>query len=150
MWAILAASINFVLQSSLPKNVNYFTQENARGGRDYCPRPMFCLMGGGIRGGQVVVGSGGRGEAPTQDPFTRGDAAATVYKTRGIKRTKMCYLPSMSRSAPPSAAPEACCWPSSQSDVFSCRMASTETIHDCVQPASIDQAPQPASALLAQ
>ena len=38
----------------------------------------------------------------------------------------------------------------SQSEVFIRRMASTEVIHDCVQPVSVDHTPQPASELLAQ
>jgi hypothetical protein len=68
---------------------------NPRAGRDHYPRAMFCLMaGGGIRGGQVVGGSDDRGEAPTHDPFTPDDVAATFYKTLGIDITKEYHTPS--------------------------------------------------------
>ncbi len=51
---------------------------NAGGGPDHYPRAMFCLMAGGIRGGQVVGGSDERGEVPSHDPFTPDDVAAPV------------------------------------------------------------------------
>ena len=58
---------------------------NSRGGRDHWPRAFTVLLaGGGIRGGQVVGASDGRGETPADRPVTPADLARTIYTILGI------------------------------------------------------------------
>jgi hypothetical protein len=68
---------------------------NARAGRDHYPRAMFCLLGGGgIRGGQVVGASDGKGEGPKDKAITPDDIAATFYGLLGIDVRKEYLTPS--------------------------------------------------------
>jgi uncharacterized protein (DUF1501 family) len=54
-------------------------------GRDHWPEAYSALLaGGGLRTGQVVGATNGRGEYPTQRPLTPQDLLATVYRHLGI------------------------------------------------------------------
>jgi hypothetical protein len=62
---------------------------NPDGGRDHwCHCWSTVLGGGGIRGGQVVGASDGRGAYPAERMVTVGDLHATIYKALGIDWTK--------------------------------------------------------------
>jgi hypothetical protein len=68
---------------------------NPRAGRDHYPRAMFCLLaGGGIRGGQVLGASDGKGEGPKDKAITPDDIAATFYGLLGIDVRKEYLTPS--------------------------------------------------------
>ncbi|MCA9177324.1 MAG: DUF1501 domain-containing protein [Planctomycetales bacterium] len=56
--------------------------ENANGvGRDHWPQAYSVLMsGGGLRTGQVIGATNGKGEYPTQRPTTPDDVLATIYR----------------------------------------------------------------------
>jgi hypothetical protein len=59
---------------------------NASGtGRDHWPQAYTALLsGGGLRTGQVVGGTGARGDYPRERPLTPQDLLATVYRHLGI------------------------------------------------------------------
>jgi len=58
---------------------------NDKAGRDHWPRAMFALLaGGGIRGGQVVGASDDKGQAPSGEPITPDQVAASFYHSLGI------------------------------------------------------------------
>ena len=54
-------------------------------GRDHWPSAMSMLVtGGGMRTGQIIGATNGRGEYPIDRPLTPNDLWATVYKFLGI------------------------------------------------------------------
>jgi len=54
-------------------------------GRDHWPSAMSMLVtGGGMRTGQIIGATNGRGEYPVERPLTPNDLWATVYKFLGI------------------------------------------------------------------
>lgn len=58
---------------------------NDKAGRDHWPRAMFALLaGGGIRGGQVLGASDDKGQAPSGEPITPDQVAASFYHSLGI------------------------------------------------------------------
>lgn len=58
---------------------------NARAGRDHWPRVFSAvLVGGGIRGGQVIGASDRVGESPADNPVTPADLARTIYTLLGV------------------------------------------------------------------
>jgi hypothetical protein len=63
---------------------------NKNVGRDHYPRAMFQLLaGGGVKGGQVLGASDGKGEFPADGKgFSPDDVAASFYHTLGIDHTK--------------------------------------------------------------
>jgi len=67
---------------------------NSNSGRDHWP---YCwsvaLGGGGLRGGQVVGASDGKGAYVVDRIVTIGDLFATVYKALGIDWTKEYMTP---------------------------------------------------------
>ena len=65
---------------------------NTAGGRDHWPRAFSVLLaGGGVRGGQVVGQSDGRGEAPAERPVTPADLARTIYTLLGVDPDRELY-----------------------------------------------------------
>lgn len=58
---------------------------NANAGRDHWPRAMFALMaGGGMKAGQSIGASDGKGEGPAGEPITPDQVAASFYHSLGI------------------------------------------------------------------
>jgi len=54
-------------------------------GRDHWPSAMSMLVsGGGMRTGQIIGATNGRGEYPIERPLSPNDLWATVYKFLGI------------------------------------------------------------------
>lgn len=54
-------------------------------GRDHWPQAYSALVsGGGLRMGQVVGATNGKGEFPTHSPYTPQDLLATIYRHLGI------------------------------------------------------------------
>jgi hypothetical protein len=66
---------------------------NAAAGRDHWQSCYSAIMaGGGIRGGQVIGASDGRGEYPASRPLTPADLCTTMLETLGITRTDVLAL----------------------------------------------------------
>jgi hypothetical protein len=74
---------------------------NRQGGRDHWP-PCYSvvLAGGGIRGGQVVGESDGRGAYPRSFPVTPADLHATVFTALGYDPHRITYLSPEGRPFP--------------------------------------------------
>jgi hypothetical protein len=53
-------------------------------GRDHWGNSMFCLLGGGVRGGQIVGSTDSKGTAPASRPVTPSNIHATIYTVLGI------------------------------------------------------------------
>lgn len=67
---------------------------NTRAGRDHWPRAFsVVLAGGGVRGGQVIGASDGRGESVAERPVTPADLAATVYTLLGLDPSRELHTP---------------------------------------------------------
>ena len=57
-------------------------------GRDHWGDAMFCLMGGGgVKGGQVIGSTDGKGMRPTSRPVMPSNIHATIYRVLGIDPT---------------------------------------------------------------
>lgn len=70
-------------------------QRSAEGGRDHCPRAMFCLLaGGGMKGGQVIGESDEIAGGPKSEAITPDDVAASFYRSLGIDTSKEFHTPS--------------------------------------------------------
>jgi hypothetical protein len=64
------------------------SHDKGRPGRDHWPSAMSMLVcGGGMRTGQVIGSTNGRGEHPKDRPLTPNDLWATMYKHLGIDHT---------------------------------------------------------------
>ena len=62
---------------------------NGQAGRDHWARAMSVFVaGGGIRRGFVLGGTDANGSAPTGDPCTPADIAATVFQQLGVEPTR--------------------------------------------------------------
>ena len=58
---------------------------NNEAGREHHPGVFSCLLvGGGIRGGQVIGASDARGEMPVENPVTPEDLVRTVWRQLGV------------------------------------------------------------------
>ena len=58
---------------------------NGNAGRDHWPRAMFALMtGGGVRAGQALGASDGKGEGPADGGWSPDDLAVSFYRNIGI------------------------------------------------------------------
>lgn len=67
----------------------HITYDKGRPGRDHWPSAMSLLIcGGGMRTGQVVGSTNGRGEHPKDRPLSPNDLWATVYRHLGIDPEK--------------------------------------------------------------
>jgi hypothetical protein len=53
-------------------------------GRDHWGNSMFCLLGGGVKGGQVVGSTDKLGQAPRTRPLKPSNIHATIYRVLGI------------------------------------------------------------------
>jgi hypothetical protein len=53
-------------------------------GRDHWGNSMFCLLGGGVKGGQVVGSTDAKGERPHTRAVTPSNIHATIYTVLGI------------------------------------------------------------------
>jgi len=67
---------------------------NREGGRDHYARVFSMMMaGGGIKGGQVIGASDGRGMEVATRPVRPEDVAATIYRQLGIDYTQSIESP---------------------------------------------------------
>jgi hypothetical protein len=67
---------------------------NGGAGRDHWARAMAVLLaGGGIRKGFVLGGTDGNGTAPTSDPCSPADVAATVFHLLGVEPSRELRTP---------------------------------------------------------
>lgn len=77
------------------------TYSNGRPGRDHWPQAMSILVsGGGLRMGQVIGATNGRGEYPTQQPLTPNDLWATMFRHLGIDYENTSFLDHSGRPMP--------------------------------------------------
>jgi hypothetical protein len=69
-----------------------YQDASRRPGRDHWPRAMSVLLaGGGLRMGQVVGATNGRGEVPAQRPMNSNCLLATIYRRFGIDTSHVYY-----------------------------------------------------------
>lgn len=74
---------------------------NANAGRDHWGAVFSVLFGGGgMRMGQVIGGSDGRGERVTERPFDPQDVAATIYHHLGIDARGVVFHDRLNRPMP--------------------------------------------------